>query len=64
MRDAACKCCTSGPYGEEPRTLQRVIEFMAANGLRLRGHHHKIYVNDPRRVPAARLRTILRHAVE
>jgi hypothetical protein len=53
-----------GPYGEEPRTLQRAMEFMAASGLRLRGHHHEIYLNDPRRVPAARLKTILRHPVE
>jgi len=34
------------------------------NGLRFRGRHHEIYLSDPRRVPAERLKTILRHPIE
>ncbi len=28
------------------------------------GRHHEIYLSDPRRMPAERLRTILRQPVE
>ncbi len=52
-----------GPYGDEPKTLARMDEFARAHGLRFRGRHHEIYLSDPRRVPASRVRTILRHPV-
>jgi hypothetical protein len=34
------------------------------NGWTFDGKHHEIYLSDPRRVPPARLRTILRHPVK
>jgi hypothetical protein len=34
--------------------------FAQANGLKLSGPHHEIYLSDPRRVPPDRLKTILR----
>jgi hypothetical protein len=34
--------------------------FAEANGLKLNGPHHEIYLSDPRRVPPERLKTILR----
>ncbi|HSW95054.1 MAG TPA: GyrI-like domain-containing protein [Patescibacteria group bacterium] len=52
-----------GAYGDEPRTIARMDAFAHAHRLRLRGRHHEIYLSDPRRVPPARLRTILRHPV-
>jgi hypothetical protein len=52
-----------GPYGEEPRTIRAMEDFMRAGGLVFRGPHHEIYLSDPRRVPPARLKTILRHPV-
>lgn len=52
-----------GPYGEEGKTICQMMEHAGAQGLTLTGRHHEIYLSDPRRVPAARLRTILRHPV-
>ena len=52
-----------GPYAEETATVARMVEFAKQSGLACRGRHHEIYLSDPRRVPAARLRTILRHPV-
>jgi hypothetical protein len=49
-----------GPYADEPATIQAMIEFAATQGLEPHGHHHEIYLSDPRRVPPERLRTILR----
>jgi hypothetical protein len=49
-----------GPYRQEPETIARMTDYVRAQGLSLRGRHHEIYLSDPRRVPAARLRTILR----
>jgi hypothetical protein len=49
-----------GAYSDEPASIARMVEFTRAQGLHLRGTHHEIYLSDPRRVPAARLRTILR----
>jgi hypothetical protein len=53
-----------GPYGEEGKTICQMMEHARAKGLDFSGRHHEIYLSDPRRVPAARLRTILRHPVK
>lgn len=50
-----------GPYSTEAATLAAMSDWAAANDRRLRGHHHEIYLSDPRRVPPERRRTILRH---
>ncbi len=52
-----------GPYAEETRTIAKMRAFAKDHGLRFRGAHHEIYLSDPRRVAASRLRTILRHPV-
>ena len=53
-----------GPYATEPESIRRMEESVAAQGLKLCGRHHEIYLSDPRRVPPERLKTILRHPVE
>jgi hypothetical protein len=54
-----------GPYDDEGPALARLHhEYLAANGLRMTGHHHEIYLGDPRRADPAKLRTILRQPVE
>ena len=53
-----------GPYSEEKATLDKMERLMASKGMQFRGPHHEIYLSDPRRVPEARLRTILRHPVQ
>lgn len=52
-----------GPYDAEGPTVERMAAWARSAGLRLRGPHHEIYLNDPRRVAAARLRTLLRYPV-
>jgi hypothetical protein len=52
-----------GPYEEEPRTVELMREFAAKNDLEFEGRHHEIYLSDPRRVEAEKLRTILRQPV-
>jgi hypothetical protein len=37
-----------------------MIALAQEKGLSCRGRHHEIYLSDPRRVPAERLRTLLR----
>ena len=53
-----------GPYGEEDRTIGQMLEHARAQGRSFSGRHHEVYLSDPRRVPAERLRTILRHPVK
>ena len=57
-----------GPYATEPWTIERMHEFMKANGLTdlvgPRGKHHEIYLGDPRKADPAKLKTVLRHPLE
>jgi hypothetical protein len=50
-----------GPYDKENETIALMRSFAEANGLKLSGPHHEIYLSDPRRVPAQSLKTILRN---
>lgn len=52
-----------GAYADEPRSLAKLHVYAKQHGLRFHGRHHEIYLSDPRRVRASRLRTILRHPV-
>lgn len=54
-----------GSYADEAPTIKRLHEeFLPANGLVENGPHHEIYLSDPRRVEAAKLKTILRQPVK
>lgn len=54
-----------GSYDDEAPVLAAMHdEFIPGAGLRMTGHHHEIYLGDPRRVAPERLRTILRQPVE
>jgi hypothetical protein len=52
-----------GPYEEEARTVAAMRELARAHDLAPHRWHHEIYLGDPRRVPPAKLRTILRQPV-
>ncbi|GIF62078.1 hypothetical protein Ais01nite_01130 [Asanoa ishikariensis] len=53
-----------GPYDDEGPALARLHdEYLAAHHLRMAGHHHEIYLSDPRRTEPAKLKTILRQPV-
>ena len=45
-----------GPYGQEKTTISQMLALAEEMHLSCRGRHHEIYISDPRRVPAERLR--------
>ena len=53
-----------GSYDDEAPVIARMHhEFLPSQNLVLRGKHHEIYLGDPRKVEAAKLRTVLRQPV-
>ena len=52
-----------GPYAGEGPDIARLHDFAAAQGFRLRGRHHEIYLSDPRKSAPEKMRTVLRHPV-
>ena len=54
----------TGPYSNEPATLEILHGYMEAHQLRGRGKHHEIYLSDPHKTAPEKMRTILRHGVE
>lgn len=61
------QCMHLGPYDDEPATVAAMDEYAAAQGCALdfspKRLHHEIYLNDPRRAAADKLRTVIRHPV-
>ena len=54
-----------GPYTAEAETIARIHrEFIPEHRLTERGFHHEIYLSDPRKTPAEKLKTILRQPVD
>ena len=49
-----------GPYSDEAPNIERLHAFIAAQGGKLSGKHHEIYLSDPRRAAPDKLRTIIR----
>jgi len=52
-----------GAYRDEAPKIVRMHERAKELGLPLRGHHHEIYLSDPRRVPEAKWHTVIRQPV-
>lgn len=61
------QCMHIGSYDSEPATVQLMHEFMEQNGYALdiseKRFHHEIYLSDARRVPAEKLKTVIRHPI-
>ncbi|MGO4737146.1 GyrI-like domain-containing protein [Bosea sp. 2KB_26] len=54
-----------GSYDEEGPALARLHdEVMPGKGMTFNGPHHEIYLSDPRRTEAGRLKTVLRQPVK
>ena len=49
-----------GPYAEETPAVEKLHTFIQAEGGRLTGKHHEIYLSNPKRSAPDRLRTIIR----
>lgn len=62
------QCMHIGPYDNEPETIEKMHEFMTAEGYELditdQRFHHEIYMSDARRVAPERLKTVIRHPVK
>jgi hypothetical protein len=53
-----------GSYDDETPTLLKLHdEWLPANGFKETLKHHEIYIGDPRKTPAAKLKTVLRQPV-
>jgi len=52
-----------GPYAEEGPTIARLIAWAANGGFELTGRHHEIYLGDPNRATADKLKTVVRYPV-
>lgn len=53
-----------GPFTEEGPTIEKLHRFIEAQGLKLAGKHHEIYLNDIRKAASAKWKTIIRQPVE
>ena len=53
-----------GPFTEEGATIEKLHAFIHAQGLKLSGKHHEIYLSDIRRAAPAKWKTIIRQPVE
>ncbi len=56
-----------GPYDDEPATVARMDSFAIQSGYAIdineERRHHEIYLSDPRKTAAQKMKTILRHPV-
>jgi hypothetical protein len=52
-----------GPYDDEWPVVARLHAFIREKGGQLRGNHHEIYLNDPRRTAPEKLQTIIRQPI-
>ncbi len=49
-----------GPFSTEKSTIQKIHDFIQAQGGSLTQKHHEIYLSDPRKTPPEKLKTIIR----
>jgi hypothetical protein len=62
---ASLQIMHKGSYDDEAPVLARLHnEFIPQNGFIPNGKHHEIYLSDPRKVAAEKLKTILRQPVK
>jgi hypothetical protein len=60
---AAVQVMHLGSYDDEAPTIAAMHQYIADNGYALGGHHHEIYLNDPRKTAPDKLKTVLRQPV-
>ena len=62
------QCMHVGSYDDEPRTVNLMDSFAKSKGYTIdistNRFHHEIYLSDPRKTEAAKLKTIIRHPVK
>lgn len=62
------QCMHIGSYDEEPATIAAMDRYALEMGYQLdfsdERYHHEIYLSDPRRTAAEKLKTVIRHPVK
>ncbi|MBR0451621.1 MAG: GyrI-like domain-containing protein [Oscillospiraceae bacterium] len=61
------QCMHLGSYDDEPATIDAMHQFASEQGYVLdeggERLHHEIYLSDPRKVDASKLKTVIRHPI-
>ncbi len=61
------QCMHIGSYDDEPATVELMHEFAEDNGYKLditdTRYHHEIYLSDPRKCDAGKLKTVIRYPI-
>ena len=61
------QCMHIGSYDDEPVTVESMHKFAQNNGYKLditdTRYHHEIYLSDPRKCVADKLKTVIRHPI-
>lgn len=61
------QCMHTGPYDDEPATVERMHRFMQEQGYVLdvtdQRLHHEIYLSDARKTAPEKLKTVIRHPI-
>ncbi len=52
-----------GSYDQEGPTLEKLHGFIEQEGMKIAGHHHEIYLKDPKRTEEEKLQTIIRYPI-
>lgn len=55
------QCMHVGSYDDEPKTVALMHEYML--DINENRYHHEIYLSDPRRCAAEKLKTVIRHPI-
>jgi len=62
------QCMHLGSYDDEPKTVNLMHKYMVENGYELditdQRYHHEIYLSDPRKCDASKLKTVIRHPIK
>ena len=62
------QCMHIGSYDDEPATVELMHKYMEDNGYELditsKRYHHEIYLSDPRKCDASKLKTVIRHPIK
>lgn len=62
------QCMHIGSYDDEPATIEEMHGYMRSNGyesdITESRFHHEIYLSDPRKCAAEKLRTVVRHPIK
>ena len=62
------QCMHIGSYDAEPETVNLMHKYIEENGYKLditeKRFHHEIYLSDPRKYDASKLKTVIRHPIK